>query len=670
MESRTLRWLCAVLVCLGSLGAAEPKPERAAVPVAAAEIDALVAADLAAAGIMPNPRRDDLAFARRLSLDLIGRIPSYDELTRYMAWPRNERRAKLIDELIGSPGYVSHQFNQWADLLRVESRMQGRIPGQPYSDWLKQALSDNMSYQAMVQHLLTASGGLWENGATGYYLRDQGMNQDNMANTVQLFLGTRIQCAQCHDHPYDVWTQGQFMGMAAFTSQLRTGGPQASLPQLKPKDIQAIRKELPREAEQAISRFLRNVAPGVLPPKRATIRLADDFRGSDGEPGDVVRAHSLWGAPATVDAKGDSLQTLADWVTDDSNERFAMVIANRSWKWIMGQGLIEPIDDLRADSVASNPALMAHLSALIKELDYDLQAYHRILVSTDTYQREAGMVNPDQAYRFPGPSLKRLSAEQVWDSLMTLVVPDLDLRTGRRDTDFSDQYAEIRALDRAGFAAMAKKLGDVAKQAESLRRQRRDELTQAERARKNGDEAAAEQAQREAARIGRQLRDIAQHTGAETPMLAMMMNMKMSPAPDAPKKRPDPRWKGLDARWVRASELKQPMPPGHFLRDFGQSDRQTIDASNREATVVQALTLLNGTVDQVILSKNAKLTQHLRATSSRDQRIRLLFLAVLAREPADHEWQAAREISGGNADAAAADLTWALINTTEFLFQH
>ena len=186
----------------------------------AAAIDALVAADLARHHQQPNPAIDDATFLRRIYLTAAGRIPTLEEAQAFLADHRADRRSQLIARLVGSPAWVDQEFSWWADFLRVESQPMKRLPGEPYVEWIKHALATNLPYDQLVRALLTASGPVIArgNGATGFYLRDAGMPLDNMSFTVQAFLGTRVACAQCHNHPFDTWTRLQYTQMAAYTA--------------------------------------------------------------------------------------------------------------------------------------------------------------------------------------------------------------------------------------------------------------------------------------------------------------------------------------------------------------------------------------------------------------------------------------------------------------------
>ena len=183
----------------------------------AAKIDALLARGLQRKRAEAQPLVDDSSFVRRTYLTVVGRIPTLQETERFLVDQDPDKRANLCDLLLNSPGHTSHFSNYWFDLLRVKSR-QRQLSGEPFAHFIRQSVLDDVPYDQFVQQLMIAEGPAHatDNGATGHLMRDNGMPHDSMANTVRLFLGTRLECAQCHNHPFDHWTQKQYFEMAAF----------------------------------------------------------------------------------------------------------------------------------------------------------------------------------------------------------------------------------------------------------------------------------------------------------------------------------------------------------------------------------------------------------------------------------------------------------------------
>ncbi|MBL9183445.1 MAG: DUF1549 domain-containing protein, partial [Verrucomicrobiaceae bacterium] len=209
--------LLAVLCGFGFALSAAAAPDLKAT---SAKIDELILAKLAKEKLQPNAPVSDEVFVRRIYLDIAGRIPTIKETTDFLADKAEDKRAKLIDELLASDGYAQNFFNYWADILRLRTQLavgNSQPAGAAYNNWLRKALADNVPYDKLVREMVTASGKTYENGAVGFYLRDYNMPLDNMAVTTQIFLGTSMVCAQCHNHPFDKWTQMDYYQMAAHT---------------------------------------------------------------------------------------------------------------------------------------------------------------------------------------------------------------------------------------------------------------------------------------------------------------------------------------------------------------------------------------------------------------------------------------------------------------------
>ena len=177
---------------------------RSKAVASAAKIDSLIEANYAKYQVTPNPAASDEQFIRRVYLDISGTIPSYKQVRAFAGNSDPEKRSKTIDMLLGQSGYASNFYNYWTDILRLkDGQLTNNVPGRPYCEWVKESLETNKPYDKFVYEMLTAEGKVWENPAAGYILRDAGMPLDAMNNTVRIFLGTQIGCAQCHDHPFD-----------------------------------------------------------------------------------------------------------------------------------------------------------------------------------------------------------------------------------------------------------------------------------------------------------------------------------------------------------------------------------------------------------------------------------------------------------------------------------
>ena len=379
---------------------------------AAKKIDKFVGAEFRRKSSRPLGVATDEQFLRRAYLTATGRIPTYEEAIAFLDDGDADKRTKLIDKLVSSDGFDMHMFNWWADLLRATDSFQN-TSGTPYIKWIKDSISENTPYDQMVHQLVSATGGGWQNGAVGYYVRDKGMLKDNMANTTRIFLGTRIECAQCHNHPFYDWKQMDFYEMAAFTSGIKGAKENlASYLQKKEDDLDAKDREL-----RDVSRLVRYAVFdfSIADTGKGTIALPKDYKYRDGKPGEMVGGKTLFGKTVRVSTRaksndpGEARQKFAEWVSSEDNPRFTKVITNRMWKRVMGTGIFEPLDNFSDASEPSNPALMAYLEELMRDLDYDLQAFQRVLFNTYAFQLSPDPVQiPDRApYDFKGRQLKR-----------------------------------------------------------------------------------------------------------------------------------------------------------------------------------------------------------------------------------------------------------------------
>ncbi len=699
---------------------------------AARQIDELLAEDWRAHDLTPHPSVDDETFVRRIHLDLIGRIPTLVESEAFLNDPSPDRRATLIDRLLASEGHAQHLFHFWADLLRIQSRAngaQGEMTSKPYLEHVKRRIRENMPFDALVRELLTAQGKVWDNPAIGYYMRDLGMPLDNLANTTRVFLGTRIECAQCHNHPFDKWTQMQFYQMAAFTYPLETNftgvSEQGELLSLK---RQAEKQPALAKAARHLGSVFENLGDFVRYSKvqtlpRRVLKLPHDYAYDDAKPHDPVPAATLLGDPA----RGSGLEDFAAWLTAPENPRFTQVIANRMWKKVFGLGLIEPVDDLMDASVAVNPALMTRLERLMVECRYDLRAFLRVLCNTQTYQREAtrAEVMPGEPYHFPGPILRRMSAEQIYDSFVTLIhaTPDLPRRQGI-DAEMAQKLAYRGKLSDALDLLSPREILDGAlKAAETY-----EALSQRAKPLREAYAAAQEAKDKPLMeKLNLEIRSVSFvartgiHDHVVVPAVARLYEQKTGqPAPPPiPVKQPtaeelrkpgqnrayidvpgydfaqriaaeesaaeqardavfqeEAKQGGIDdvegylqarramaREWPRAADLESPAPRGHYLREFGQSDRDLIDNANTDASITQALLLMNSELFRAILKPHSQLRQALQRAIYPEEQLQTVYRVLLSRSPTARE----REVWGRSGLESIEDLIYALINTQEFI---
>ena len=563
----------------------------------AARIDALVMEKLKAEGIQPNPEIDDARFVRRVYLDITGEIPTGRDAYLFVRSDLSNKRAVLIDYLLNSIGYSSHMFNYWADTWRIVDKSTNNTYIRPWADWVKQSLRQNKPYDVMVRQMLVADGQIFDNPAVGYRLRDVGMPLDHLNNTVRVFLGTRIGCAQCHDHPFDKWTQKEFYQLAAFEGGMKTQLPRKEYAQTNLKVYMEEVGERSREANRMrlIERWNRY---GVVETS-TNLKYPHDYAYDDAKPNQVVLPEILFGKKPALPDNASRRQIYAHWMTSRQNPRFTRTIVNRLWKHAFGIGLFEPVDDMTDYTKASHPELETFLISEMKRLNYDMKEFLRIVYNTKAYQRSVTYDDVDltKPYHFPGPVLRRMTAEQVWDSVLVLTVNN------------TEKY--LRPNDNPFLAAVNSEPG----------------LSLDEIKAKVAAYDAADKAKRDHNR---------RHT-----------------------------YRGLVLR--RASELPQPLPAGHFLRQFGQSDREIIGDGSTEGTVPQLLALFNGPITHIMLEAGSVVHREVMGAREND-RLTVVFLSILGRMPTAEERAASFKEIQQNQAAGMGNVIWALLNTREFLF--
>jgi hypothetical protein len=767
-----MRLFCFLTIFFSAFALAETPEEK---------IDALIEADLKRQGLQPNPKIDDAAFLRRSHLNIAGRIPTIEEAEEFHSSEYPNKRERLIQQLLDSDAHVSHFYNYWADVLRMQDQGPSRNAFLNYQLWLKKSIKDNLPYDDFVSALVSSRGKTWESGAMGYYFRDRGMPLDNMSNTVRIFLGTRLECAQCHNHPFDKWTQMDYYQMAAFSygmdardiytyTPLRraTGedfkqrvrdafaeavGPDKNIPMVRPENMEkhiSVHAGRPRsglggEDGIPVEEFKTLVMKGweavkeiddlregaywasvdlyypllnyTVAENEVELNLPHDYQYQDAKPGDVIEASTMFGGEIDLaNYDGSPIEAYTDWMTSRDNPTFTRVIANRLWKLAFGVAVIEPVDDFTDLAQPSNPELMAYLEDLMRELDFDMRAYLKIVFNTEAWQRSANreQLLMGQPYHFAGPALRRMSAEQIWDSMVALAVPEADLYRPLLKTQLQSVERERllwESLEGRSIEDLTELLETLAPLTLARRRGREKAAQEMIVVHRAGDKeklAAIRQAEKDAET---ELRNTYREVGyielvkassgeqllgsmmglAEAKMTSMdgsvaggavltsLPEIKLPEMPADLKPGDQHEWtkrqqadlrtfKGLIYRMARASELETPAKRGHFLRDFGQSDREVIENAAATASVPQALNLLNGPMIEALTNKFAVFGRRLAGAETQEEKTRLIFGAMLTREPTEAELELVAAEVEKFGDEAYDGVVWALLNTQQFLF--
>ena len=315
-------------------------------------IDDLVWKKLQRLNITPSEVCDDATFLRRATIDIAGRIPTVEEVQWFLADGSAEARSKLIDRLLDDPSFADHWANKWVDLLRPNPYRVGIKTVLNYDAWIRQSFRDDKPWDEFVHELMTAQGGTWHNGAVTLY-RDRRTPDELTTMVSQLFLGIRLDCAKCHHHPFEVWSQDDFYSFASYFAKLKRKGT------------------------------------GLSPP----ISGSEEFiyagkSGSVKHPlsGVELKPRPLFGKSASTDDSADPRIQLADWMTSKDNRFFAQVMANRIWADLMGRGLVEPVDDIRATNPASNQELLAAIGDSFADGDFSIKQLIRTIANSHVYQ--------------------------------------------------------------------------------------------------------------------------------------------------------------------------------------------------------------------------------------------------------------------------------------------
>jgi hypothetical protein len=349
-------------------------------------IDAAVNARLRQLQILPSGPCSDEDYVRRVYLDVIGTLPTADEVREFLNDKSSDRRATLVDRLLQRPEFATYWALKWSDLLRVDRGALGHRAAYLYYRWIRDSFAANKPLDRFARELLTAEGPLVESPAGHFY---KVVNKPNeMANTLsQVLLGVRIECAQCHHHPFDRWSQQDYFGMQAFFTQVGS----------KPS------------------------------PLGEMVLAASNAKTTHPREGYEVFAHALATAMPAESPSGDRRRLLAEWLTAANNPWFARNLVNRAWAHFLGRGLVEPVDDFRTTNPPSNPALLDALADHFVQSGFDFQALIRAITASAAYQRSAAVntTNERDEQNYSRFLFKPLEAEVLLDAIChTTGVPE------------------------------------------------------------------------------------------------------------------------------------------------------------------------------------------------------------------------------------------------------
>ena len=364
-------------------------------------IDEEIFRKLSLLGLPPSRPADDATFLRRVTVDIAGRLPTTEETSAFLQSKDPDKRAKTIDALLESPDYAAYFAQKWAGILRNKRAKTTYQRGTyAFHDWVRTQLANNTRYDEFVSRVITASGEIGQNPAVAWY-RAVKDNKEQMQDIAQVFLGIRMQCAQCHHHPYEKWSQDDYYGFAAFLTSVG-------------------RKQGEQPDEEII--YHKRVAPAMQNPNTK----------------ESLKPTPLGEEPLELDPNQDPRMALADWLTSPENPYFAKMLVNRYWKHFFSVALVEPEDDMRVTNPASHPDLIDNLAADFAKSGFDLKHLIRTICNSRTYQLSADPnehnVTDSQNYSRYYP--KRLQAEVLLDAI--------NLVSNSRDR-FTNQPLGVRA---------------------------------------------------------------------------------------------------------------------------------------------------------------------------------------------------------------------------------
>ena len=360
-------------------------------------IDDLVYKKLKSVKVLPSEVCSDSDFVRRIYLDLTGLPPEPETVKKFLDDPAlsKRKREQLVDQLVGSPDFIDHWSNRWADLLQVNRKFLGVEGAEAFRNYIRESVATNKPYNRFCYELLTGTGSNVANPAAAYFkiLRDPDLA---MENTTHLFMGVRFNCNKCHDHPFERWTQNQYYELSAYFTQIA-------------------RKEDPK--------FKGRKTQGTdVRPALPLVEIIEDKK--DGEivnlrTGQNAVAHFPFVHPGSPKAEGPRREQLAKWITSKDNPYFAKSYVNRLWSYLLGVGIIEPVDDLRAGNPPTNPALLDKLTDEFIKSDFNVQQLIKTICKSRTYQHAiaTNQWNKDDDINYSHALARRLPAEVLFDSI-------------------------------------------------------------------------------------------------------------------------------------------------------------------------------------------------------------------------------------------------------------
>ena len=373
-------------------------------------IDDLVLEKLKSLNLPPSPPATDPEFLRRAYIDTIGVLPTAEEARAFLADTSADKRDKLVEQLLNRPEFVDYWAYKWSDLLLVSSKSLSKPGMRAYYNWVRQQVADNVPWDEMARRVVTATGGTLENGAGNFFLLHD--DPTKMSETASVaFLGMSVNCAKCHNHPMEKWTNDQYYGMANLFARVRTKNGAGS-----------------------------TTGDGNFVVFSAT--EGDLVQPLTGKP---QAPRPLDGKALPIDDPGDRRLAFADWLVAPENPYFSRAITNRVWANFMGVGLVESVDDMRKTNPASNEALLSALSGYLADQHFDLKALMRLILQSETYRRSSQPL-PESAGSASNAADRRFYSRYYPRRLMAEVMLDAASQVTAEPTMFAGYAPGTRAM--------------------------------------------------------------------------------------------------------------------------------------------------------------------------------------------------------------------------------
>lgn len=505
-------------------------------------VDRHIDAKLCTLRTNPSEVASDHQYLRRVYLDLLGVLPTADEARAFVLSKDRKKRTKLIDQLLERPEFAEHWAIKWADLLRLEEKALDRKGVELFHRWIRESIANDKPIDQFVREIITARGSTYQNPPANFY-RAARTPITRAETAAQVFLGTRLACAQCHNHPFDKWTMDDYYDWAGLFARV-------DYKVLENRYRDGLDKHA-FEGEQVVFTAMKGEVKNPRISKDASPRFLGQIQ--------------------PVEEEQDRLEELAVWLTGPGNKLFARVQANRIWYHLMGRGIVDPTDDFRATNLPSHPELLDELTADFVSSGYDLKHLIRVIMNSRAYQTSSqpNDTNADDTINYSHALVRRLDAEEVLDALSQVTGAPLKF----------DGYPEgFRAGQIPGVHAVA---------------------------------------------------------------------MRRSKVTDADK----------------------------FLQVFGKPERLLVTEEERSCTtnLGQAIQLMTGpALAELLSSKDGRLDKLLAADTSSGEMLDELYWSALARPPTLTETAALSRHLEQAADKRAAleDITWAIVNSKEFVMRH